>query len=105
MTGSRLRYVGRRLAQAVPVVLAMVVFNFALFHLAPGDAATCLQARPAAPCRNLAKRRAEFGLDKPLPVQLGSMSQVLCARSRLLLPQPELPVLPLILARLPPRCC
>ena len=48
MTGSRLRYAGRRLAQAVPVVLAMVIFNFALLHLAPGSVKRLLHEARAA---------------------------------------------------------
>ena len=37
-----LRYVVRRLLQAIPVVLGVVVLNFLLLQLAPGDAATVL---------------------------------------------------------------
>ena len=59
MTGSRLRYAGRRLAQAVPVVLAMVIFNFALLHLAPGDAADVLAGESG---EFIALRHREFVL-------------------------------------------
>ena len=37
--GKGLRYVARRLALALPTILTIVVLNFALLHLAPGDAA------------------------------------------------------------------
>ena len=41
MTGGagRASYVLRRLLQAVPVIVAILVLNFLLLHLAPGDAA------------------------------------------------------------------
>ena len=67
----RLRYVGRRLLQAVPIVLGIVVLNFCLLHLAPGDAATVLagEAGSATP-EYMAQLRARFGLDRPLGLQL-----------------------------------
>ena len=42
LAGQRLRYLGRRALQAVPIVIAIVVCNFILLNLAPGDAATVL---------------------------------------------------------------
>ncbi len=67
----RTRYVLRRLLQAIPVVLAIVVLNFVLLHLAPGDAATVLagEAGSATP-EYMAQLRAKFGLDQPLWLQL-----------------------------------
>ncbi len=67
----RIRYVGRRLLLAVPIVLAIVVLNFFLLHLAPGDAATVLagEAGSATP-EYMAQLRARFGLDQPLALQL-----------------------------------
>jgi len=38
----RLRYILRRIVQAIPVVLAIVVMNFLLLQLAEGDAADVL---------------------------------------------------------------
>lgn len=70
-TGKRFRYVLKRLLQAIPVVLAILVVNFFLLHLAEGDAADVLagEAGSATP-EYMAQLRAKFGLDKPLPVQL-----------------------------------
>ncbi len=42
MAARRTRYVGKRLLQAVPVVLAIVVVNFFLLQLAEGDAVDVL---------------------------------------------------------------
>jgi len=38
----RLRYVLKRLLQAIPVVIAILVINFFLLHMAEGDAADVL---------------------------------------------------------------
>ena len=67
----RFRYVVKRLLQAIPVVLAIVVINFFLLQLAEGDAADVLagEAGSATP-EYMEQLRQKFGLDKPLPVQL-----------------------------------
>lgn len=71
MTTKGLRYVVRRLAFAIPTILTVVVLNFALVHLAPGDAADVLagEAGSATP-QYMAQLRHNFGLDQPLYVQL-----------------------------------
>ena len=67
----RLGYILRRLLQAVPVVLAIVIINFLLLQFAEGDAADVLagEAGSATP-EYLAQIRAKFGLDQPVYVQL-----------------------------------
>jgi len=64
-------YVLRRLLQAVPVIAAILVLNFLLLHLAPGDAAQVLagEAGSASP-EYMAQLRHRFGLDRPVAVQL-----------------------------------
>ncbi len=71
LTAKRFRYVVKRLLQAVPVVIAILVVNFFLLHMAEGDAADVLagEAGSATP-EYMAQLREKFGLDKPLPVQL-----------------------------------
>ena len=66
-----LRYIIRRLFQAVPIVLAIIVLNFFLLNMAEGDAVHVLagEAGSATP-EYMAELRAKFGLDQPLPVQL-----------------------------------
>lgn len=66
------RFLLRRLLQAVPIVLGIAIFNFLLLHLAPGDAADVLagEAGGASP-EYVAQLKAKFGLDQPLPIQLG----------------------------------
>jgi peptide/nickel transport system permease protein len=99
----RTAYVLRRLLQAVPVVLAIILLNFLLLHLAPGDAAQVLagEAGSATP-EYMAQLRQRFGLDRPLAVQL-----VLYLKQMLVLDlgfsfRHGMPVLDLILARLGP---
>jgi peptide/nickel transport system permease protein len=67
----KMRYVVKRLLQAIPIVLAIVILNFFLLQLAEGDAVDVLagEAGSATP-EYMAELRAKFGLDKPLPVQL-----------------------------------
>ena len=70
MTG-RLGYVLRRLLQAVPIVIGIVVLNFLLLQLAPGDAATVLAGEAGgAPPEYVAALRERFGLDQPVWLQL-----------------------------------
>jgi peptide/nickel transport system permease protein len=71
LTGRGVRYVLRRLALAIPTVLTIVVLNFALLHLAPGDAADVLagEAGSATP-EYMTQLRQKFGLDQPIYVQL-----------------------------------
>lgn len=68
----RTRYVLKRLVQAIPIVLAIVVLNFFLLQMAEGDAVDVLagEAGSATP-EYMAELREKFGLDQPLIVQLG----------------------------------
>ena len=64
-------YAGRRLLQAVPIIVGIVVLNFVLLQFAPGDAATVLAGEAGgAPPEYVAHLRQRFGLDQPLAVQL-----------------------------------
>ncbi|WP_407179009.1 ABC transporter permease [Bradyrhizobium sp. STM 3562] len=58
-------------AKFVGVVLVIATFNFILVHAAPGDPAQVIASQSgAADAKLLAQLRAEYGLDKPYPVQL-----------------------------------
>ena len=66
-----LRLVGQRLLKAIPLLLAIVICNFALLKLAPGDAAEVLAGEAGAgTAEYLAELRARFGLDQPVYMQL-----------------------------------
>lgn len=63
-----LPYVLRRLLQAVPLILGIVVINFTLIHMAPGDPAI-LMAGDYANADQVERIRQELGLDRPIYVQ------------------------------------
>lgn len=66
------RFMARRLAQAVFIVACTAMINFAIIHLAPGDAVDVLAGEAgAADPGYVAALRASFGLDRPLYVQFG----------------------------------
>jgi peptide/nickel transport system permease protein len=59
----------RRILALVPVMLVVATVAFVLLHLAPGDPASVI-AGPYASGEDVARLRAQLGLDHPLPVQL-----------------------------------
>jgi peptide/nickel transport system permease protein len=62
-----LLFILRRLLQIVPVVLAIAALNFALLHMAPGDAADILAAKSGGSSVEFVEElRRAFGLDRPL---------------------------------------
>jgi len=61
-----------RLLQAVGLVFAVVVLNFMLVHLAPGDPVETIAGASGGMSPELmAQLRTQYGLDRPLVVQLG----------------------------------
>jgi len=64
-----LGYLVRRLLQAVPLVLGILVLTFVLIHLAPGDPIYAL-AGQSGDAAYYAAMRAKYGLDRPLVEQL-----------------------------------
>ncbi|SFM09082.1 peptide/nickel transport system permease protein [Bradyrhizobium sp. NFR13] len=57
----------------VAVVLVIATFNFILVHAAPGDPAQVIAGQSGASDEKLlAQLRAEYGLDKPYPIQLAN---------------------------------
>lgn len=69
----RFGFIARRLAKAIAMILAIVVFNFCLIHSTPGDPALVLAGESgSADAQYVQDLRREFGLDRPLIVQLGS---------------------------------
>ena len=67
-----LRYAASRLLQGLGLVLAVVVLNFVLVHAAPGDPVETIAGASGGMSPELmAQLRTQYGLDEPLPVQLG----------------------------------
>ena len=66
------RYLLRRISQASLVLLIVVVLQFFLLQLAPGDVADVIAGEAQASDPEFVKRlRLELGLDRPLWIQLG----------------------------------
>ncbi len=71
-SSSRLaRFLARRSAQAALTLLAIVILNFVIVHLAPGDAIDVLAGEfGGADAQYLEKLRRSYGLDQPITMQL-----------------------------------
>ncbi len=97
-----LRLVGQRLLKAIPLLLAIVICNFVLLKLAPGDAAEVLAGEAGAGTADyLAELRARFGLDQPVYLQLWHYVVKLVTLDLGFSFRHNQPVLSLILDRLP----
>ena len=66
-----LSFIAQRVAKGVIVLLAIIVLNFFLIRLAPGDPAVVMAGEAGASDQLfVAQLREKFGLDRPLPEQL-----------------------------------
>lgn len=66
-----LRILIRRIGYAAILLLAVIVLNFVLVHLAPGDIADTIAGDMGGTTEEvMAQIRADYGLDKPMLVQL-----------------------------------
>lgn len=70
-SGILLPYALRRVAQLVPIVFIIVVINFVLIHLAPGDPTAYLIGDQPVTAEFVEQLRQRLGLDEPLLKQLG----------------------------------
>ncbi len=62
-----------RCLYAVLLLAAVLILNFSMMHLAPGDVAdTISQSMGGADAETMAQIRSDYGLDQPFLVQLGS---------------------------------
>lgn len=90
------------LARALPTVLGIVILNFLLLQLVPGDAADVLASESgAATAETMAMMRSHFGLDQPVWQQLLNYLNGLAHFSLGYSPRFNMPVLELIWSRLP----
>jgi ABC-type dipeptide/oligopeptide/nickel transport system permease component len=65
-----LRFLARRLALTIPVLLGVATLVFSLIHLIPGDPAQAMLGE-AAPQADVEQLRRRLGLDRPLLEQYG----------------------------------
>lgn len=62
------RYIIRRILQAIPLLILVSIFMFAMIHLMPGGPDQVI-FNPHLSAAGRAQLRARFGLDDPIPVQ------------------------------------
>jgi peptide/nickel transport system permease protein len=99
---NRLAYIARRLLRTVLVTVAVVLVSFFLIRLAPGDAATVMAGQSGyADEAFINSLRAEYGLDRPLPVQLWKYVAAVARGDLGMSYERRQPVLDVIVARLP----
>jgi peptide/nickel transport system permease protein len=99
---SRLHFIAMRLVKTALVALAVVLLSFFLIRLAPGDAATVMAGQSGYGDEAFMKSlRAEYGLDKPLPVQLATYLGTVARGDLGTSYVRRQPVLEIILERLP----
>ncbi|WP_104203482.1 ABC transporter permease [Billgrantia saliphila] len=96
------RLIVMRLLKAVVVLFLIVIFNFVLIQLAPGDPASILAGEAGATDEEFLRQlRERFGLDQPLYVQLWHYVSGIATLDFGWSYRQGMPVLDLILARLP----
>jgi peptide/nickel transport system permease protein len=64
-------FILRRTLATIPVMGVVAVFVFLLLHLSPGDPATVIAGDYASP-EDIARIRAQLGLDQPLHIQFAT---------------------------------
>ena len=62
-------YISRRLLQALPIMLMLSIFLFAIVRLMPGGPLAQAERNPNVTTEQLAIMRTRLGLDQPLPIQ------------------------------------
>jgi peptide/nickel transport system permease protein len=99
---ARTRYILRRLLQALPTIFVIVSLDFLLVHAAPGNPAQVLagEAGSATP-QYMALLNHEFGLDKPFYIQYLDYVENVFSLNLGYSFRDGMPVLQLILQRLP----
>ncbi len=93
---------GKQIVKMISIVLLIAVFNFLLIRAAPGDPALVIAGQSGAvDAQFVARIRTEYGLDKPMAVQLGAYLDKIAHLDLGYSYRQQRPVLSLILERLP----
>src|SRR5215469_12649456 len=64
-----LSYIGRRVLQAIPLLIGVSVIGFGLMHLAPGGPLAVYTLNPTITAQDIERIKVIFGLDQPLHLQ------------------------------------
>lgn len=66
-----MKTIARRLAYAIALILAVLILNFLLIQMAPGDPVSVIAGEMGGASQEVMDGiRARYGLDRPIPVQL-----------------------------------
>jgi peptide/nickel transport system permease protein len=95
-------YVFSRIGWGLVIILCILVLNFLIVHMVPGDPLHALLGDFPVPAGYAEQVRAEFGLDKPILTQLGFYLLNLLQGNLGFSFANRMPVLDLIVARLGP---
>jgi peptide/nickel transport system permease protein len=97
-----LSFIGQRFVKGVIVLFAIIVMNFFLIRLAPGDPAMVMAGEAGASDQIfVAQLREKFGLDRPLPEQLFRYVKGIASFDLGFSFRQQMPVSKLIMDRLP----
>jgi peptide/nickel transport system permease protein len=97
-----LSFIGQRIVKGVIVLFAIIVLNFFLIRLAPGDPAMVMAGEAGASDQIfVAQLREKFGLDRPLPEQLFRYVKGIASFDLGFSFRQQMPVSKLIMDRLP----
>ena len=97
-----LSFIGQRIVKGVIVLFAIIVLNFFLIRLAPGDPAMVMAGEAGASDQIfVAQLREKFGLDRPLPDQLFRYVKGIASFDLGFSFRQQMPVSKLIMDRLP----
>jgi peptide/nickel transport system permease protein len=64
-----LSYIGRRIIQAIPLLIGVSIIGFALMHLAPGGPLAVYTLNPTITIQDIDRIKVIFGLDQPVHIQ------------------------------------
>ncbi|MCZ2808907.1 MAG: ABC transporter permease [Candidatus Bathyarchaeota archaeon] len=64
------RYIIKRILQIIPILVGVIIINFTILHLAPGDPAHVMGGERDVPPEYYVALREKMGLDKPIWQQL-----------------------------------
>jgi peptide/nickel transport system permease protein len=63
------RYIARRTARVIPILILVSIVTFMLLHIAPGGPVGIMTGNPKVTGADIERIRQNYGLDKPLPLQ------------------------------------
>jgi len=64
-----MRYIGKRILQAIPAIIGVLIISFTIMHMAPGDP-TVFLAGPEPPAGYVKELQEEYGFNRPVYEQL-----------------------------------